>query len=161
MFSDYYLLTEIMLLNDCWFGSTYLHFNEILLPYNLILMLRVFSNYSCCRGCTKCTMSIKRLRLQFVPHIVSGIPLTLWEGFWLHLGFPRHCCSQYGRQKQKFAVRSRSNFFSNFGDFISSFNPVFCFYFKNINFFEIGPKLTFLRCFFYGTNFFAEEFLLS
>ena len=75
--------------------------------------------------------------------------------------FPAKLWLTFEGQKQKFAVRSRSNFFSNFGHFSSSFNPVFYFHFKNINFFEIGPKLTFLRCFFHGTIFFAEEFLLS
>ena len=63
--------------------------------------------------------------------------------------------------KRKFAVRSRSNFFSNLGHFSISFNPIFYSHFKNIIFFQIGPKLTFLRCFFHGTIFLAEEFLLS
>ena len=53
-------------------------------------------------------------------------------------------CSQSPHNMQKIEVRSRSNFFSNFGDFIGPFNPVFHFHFKNINFFEIGPKLTLL-----------------
>ena len=56
---------------------------------------------------------------------------------------------------QKFEVRSRSNFLSNFGDFIGPFNPVFHPHFKNINFFEIGPKLTSLTNTFYWNNFFG------
>ena len=56
---------------------------------------------------------------------------------------------------QKFKVRSRSNFFSNFGDFTGSFNPVFHFHFKNINFFEIGPKLTLISNIFQWNYFFG------
>ena len=60
---------------------------------------------------------------------------------------------------QKFEVRSRSNFFSNFGDFIGPINPVFHFHFKNIILFEIGPKLTLLSNISNGTIFLEEEFL--
>ena len=56
-----------------------------------------------------------------------------------------HCDSQCGRQKQKFAVRWRSNFFSSFDQFYTPFNPVFYFELKNIKIFKIEPKLTFLH----------------
>jgi len=60
---------------------------------------------------------------------------------------------------QKFEVRLRSNFFLNFGDFIDPFNPIFHSHFKNIKFFEIGPKLTLLSNIFNETIFLEEEFL--
>ena len=43
-------------------------------------------------------------------------------------------CSQSAHNVQKFEVRSRSNFFSNFGYFIGPFDPIFHFHFKNIIF---------------------------
>ena len=68
----------------------------------------------------------------------------------------RHCGSQCGRQKQNFAVRWRSKFFSIFDHFYSPFNPVFYCELKNIKIFEIGPKLTFLDDVFTGTIFWEE-----
>jgi len=65
-------------------------------------------------------------------------------------------CNEDGRQKQKFEVRSHSNFFSNFGNFIDSFNLVFHSHFKNIIFFVIGPKLTFLSNVFKWNYFFGR-----
>ena len=47
------------------------------------------------------------------------------------------------------------NFFLNFGDFIDPFNLVFHFHFKNIFFFEIGPKLTLLSNIFKWNYFFG------
>jgi len=85
----------------------------------------------------------------------------MWRCFSFHLVFRPRLWLTFEEQMEKFAVHSRSNFFSNFGHLFSPFNPVFYFHFKNINFFEIRPKLTFLRCFFHGTIFFVEEFLLS
>ena len=82
---------------------------------------------------------------------ISLIILFFWPRLWL----------TFEGRKWKFAVRSRSIFFSNFGHLLSPLNPVLYFYFKNINFFKIAPKLTFLQCFFHGTIFLAEEFLLS
>ena len=105
----------------------------------------------CCKGLTLVNFiqeySQKVSSFRFVPHIMSGILLTLWEVFRLHLDLPQLCRSQSAHNMQKFEVRSRSNSFSNLGDFISPFNPVFYSHFKNINFFEIRQKLTFLLCF--------------
>ena len=63
--------------------------------------------------------------------------------FLLSSGFPARLWLTFEGQKQKFAVCSRSNFFSNFEHFSSSFNPGFYFHFKNINILKIGQKLTF------------------
>ena len=98
----------------------------------------------------------KRLRL----HLSS----TLWAEFRSHCEnisefiyvCLRPCGSQCGRQKQNFAVRWCSKFFSIFYHSYSPFNPVFYCELKNIKIFEIGPKLTFLDDVFTGTIFLKE-----
>ena len=72
----------------------------------------------------------------------------MWDDFRLHLVSAPLCRSQCGRQKQKFVARWRSNFFSNFGNFIDSFNPVFHFHFKNIFFFWNRTKIDGFTMFF-------------
>ena len=52
---------------------------------------------------------------------------------WRHLVFRPRLWVTFEGQKQKFAVRSRSNFFSNFGHLFCPFNPVFYSHFKNTN----------------------------
>ena len=102
-----------------------------------------------------------RVFICICPNIVRGILVTMWRYFSYHLVFWPKLWLTIKGQKQKFAVRLHSNFFSNFGHFSRPFNPVFYFHFKNIIFFKIGQKLTFLQCFFHGTIFLAEKFLLS
>ena len=97
------------------------------------------------------------------------LPSTLWAEFLsqcedisLSIWFSGLDCDSHVKGKNKHLQYIPVwIFFSNFGHLFSPFNPVFYFHYKNINFFEIGPKLTFLRCFFHGTIFFAQEFLLS
>jgi len=72
---------------------------------------------------------------------------VMWRHFSYHLVFRPRLWLTFIGQKQKFAVHSRSNFFSNFGHLFSAFNPILYSHFKNI-YFEIGPNLKFLRCFF-------------
>ena len=82
---------------------------------------------------------------------MSGILVTMWRDFSFYLILWSRLWLTCEGQKKSFAVRWRSNFFTNFGHFLGSFNPVFYSYFKNIGNFKIGPKLIFLRCFFHGT----------
>ena len=121
----------------CWFKNSK---NVFLQAFSRFLTIRVF--------------------ICICPSIVSGILVTMWRHFSYHLVFRPSLWLTFEGQKQKFAVRSRSNFFSNFGHLFSPFNPVFYSHFKIINYFEIRPKLMFLWCFFHGTIFFAQKFLL-
>ena len=81
--------------------------------------------------------------------------------FLLSSGFLAKIVSHIWRAKAKICSTFAFDFFSNFEHLFDPFNSIFYFHFKNTNFFEIWPKLTLLRCFFRGTIFSVEEFLLS
>ena len=55
-----------------------------------------------------------------------GKLLTMWRHFSYHLVFRPRLWLTFEGQKQKFAVRSRSNFFSNFGHFTVSIIENIC-----------------------------------
>ena len=108
-----------------------------------------------------CSLNLSRVFICICPRHCEKNSCHNVKTFLLSSIFQPKLWLTFEWQKQKFAVRLRLNFFSNFGHLFGPFNPVFYFHFKNLNFFEIGLKLTFLWCFFHGTIFFAEEFLLS
>ena len=98
---------------------------------------------------------------MFAPNIVSGILVTMWRHFFYRLVFrPKLRLTPEGQNRNFQYVCVR--IFPQILDIFLVYSIQFFFsHFKNINFFEIGPKLTFLQCFFCGTIFSAEEFLLS
>ena len=82
--------------------------------------------------------------------------------FLLSSGFSGPNCDWHLMGKNKNLQYVRVQIFSQIMDIlVVHLIQFFYSYFKNINFFKIGPKLTFLQCFFHGTIFLVEEFLLS
>ena len=73
-----------------------------------------------------------RVFIYICPNIVRGILVTLWRHFSYHLVFPPRLWDTFEGQKQKFAVRLRSNFSSNFGHLFGPFNPVFFIFISKI-----------------------------
>ena len=97
------------------------------------------------------------------------LPPTLWAEFLsqcedisLIIWFSGPDCDSHLKGKSKNLQYVRVRIFSQILDICGVHSIQFFILISKINFFfEIGPKLTFLRCFFHGTIFFAEEFLLS
>ena len=75
----------------------------------------------------------------------------LWEDYRLHLGLPLTLSLTIWKANAKICNTFAFKFWT--------FYPVFHSHFKNINVFEIGPKLCCYRIFFNGTIFLEEEFL--
>ena len=103
---------------------------------------------------------IKGIHLYLPPTLWTEF-LSQWEDISLSIWFSGPDCDSHLKGKSKnFQYVRVPSFLSTFGHLFSPFNPVFILISKKF-FFEIGPKLTFLRCFFHGIIFFVEEFLLS
>ena len=112
--------------------------------YNLIQVFplyiqlrRLTSQRMLCIYSLTCPKTLLACWMRLHLDLASTLWLTMWTA------------------KAKFAVRWRSNFFSNFDHFYSPFNSVFYLELKTIKIFKIEPKLMFLHDVFSWNYFFG------